>query len=551
MLKKSIVAVVSLAMLSVVAAGQDAKTVISNASKAMGYDQLKSIEYTGSGFEGTAMGQAQSATAGWPKFTLRNFTRYIDITAGTSQQTAARSRPADPATGQLPGGGGLAPAAESQQTTVVNANQTFPQRVDVTLSPPVFLKLAAAASNPTATSRNISGKRFTVVTFSADAKAPSGVPYMVSGYINSDNMVERVETAIEENSGLIGDVIVEQTYSGYKDFSGVKFPTKIQQKRAGLSWTDVTVTDVKANVAAPPPPAPAAGRGGAGGGGGGGAAGGGRGGDGRGGDAGRGAAAAAGGGGQRPGGPPAEGQRGAAAPAGGAAGGRGGAAAIGSKKLADGIYMITGGYRSVAVEMRDHIVLIEAPQNEMTTSNILAEVKKIFPDKPIRYVVNTHSHFDHSGGLRAAVAEGATIVTHELNKPLYEKWFSNPRTLYMPDKLAQSGRKPKFEYFEDKKVMRDNMNTIELYHLRGALHGEDTIVAYLPKIKTIVEADAFNAPAPNAPTPQNINGFERLLASELDRLKIDYTTIIPVHQPGGGDREVTKGDLLRNIGRGN
>lgn len=509
MFKKSTVAFAIVMLLAPVAAAQDAKTVISNASKAMGYDQLKSLEYSGSGVEGTAMGQAQSATAGWPHFTLRTFSRYIDINAGTGQQTAMRSRPADSATGQLPGGGGLAPQAEAQNAAVINANGTWAQKLDVNLSPPGFLKLASAATNATVTARNVSGKRLTVVSFPVEAKAQSGVPYTISGFINADNMVEKVETAIEDN--LVGDLAVEQSYSGYKDFGGVKFPTRIVQKRAGLAWTDLTVNDVKANAPAPPPPVAPAGRGGAPG-----AAGGGRGG----------------------------------AP-GAAAGGRGGAAPIGSKKLADGIYMITGGYRSVAVEMKDHIVLIEAPQNEPTTSNIIAEVKKVFPNKPIKYVVNTHTHADHSGGLRAAVAEGATIITHQMNKPLYEKWFTNSRGLLMPDKLAQSGNKAKFEYIGEKKVLKDNVNTIELYHLRGALHAEDVIVAYLPKIKTVVEADAFNAPAPNAPVPQNINGFEKLLADELDRLKIDYTTIIPVHQPGGGDREVTKADLLRNIGRGN
>src|SRR5262249_18498448 len=151
----------------------------------------------------------------------------------------------------------------------------------------------------------------------------------------------------------------------YKDFSGVKFPTHIVQTRAGLAWSDLTVADVKANAPAPAPPAPAGGRGGAGGG------------AGRGGPPGR-------------RGGPAEGRGGAAA-----AGGRGAAPAISSKKLADGIYMITGGYRSVAVEMKDHIVLIEAPQSEMTTTGIIAEVKKTFPNKPIKYVVNTHNHSDH------------------------------------------------------------------------------------------------------------------------------------------------------------
>jgi glyoxylase-like metal-dependent hydrolase (beta-lactamase superfamily II) len=185
----------------------------------------------------------------------------------------------------------------------------------------------------------------------------------------------------------------------------------------------------------------------------------------------------------------------------------------------------------------------------MTTTNIIAEVKKAIPNKPIKYVVNTHTHFDHSGGLRAAVAEGATIITYESNKPLYEKWFSNSRTLLMPDKLAQSGKKPRFEYMGEKKVLKEGTQAVELYHLKGALHAEDLIVAYLPALKTVIEADAFNAPAPNAPAPQTVNGFEKLLASELDRLKIDYTTIIPVHQPAGGDRDVTKADLFKNIGR--
>jgi glyoxylase-like metal-dependent hydrolase (beta-lactamase superfamily II) len=509
----------TISALAFVVAAQDAKTVVSNASKASGYTGLTSIEYSGpSGFEGTAMGQARSAAKGWPHFTLKNYSRYIDLNAGTGQQNSLRSRPGEP-DGQLAGGGGLAPQAEAPNTTTINANGTWAQKLDINLSPPGFLKLASTAANATVTQRSISGKRYTVVSFPAEQKAPSGVPYTISGYIDDQNMVAKVETRIEEN--IIGDMLVEQTYTGYKDFGGVKFPTRIVQARAGLAWSDLTVADVKANGPAPQPAAAAGGRGGQGGG------------------AGAGRGAAPEGRGAQAGGPGAPG------------GGRGAAPAVSAKKLADGIFMITGGYRSVAVEMKDHIVLIEAPQSEMTTSNILAEVKKTFPEKPLRYVVNTHSHADHSGGLRAAVDAGATVVTHELNKPLFEKWFSNPRTLLMPDKMAQSEKKAKFEYMGEKKVLKDSMNTIELYHLKGVTHSEDMIVAYLPKIKTVVEGDAFNAPAANAPVPQNINGLEKLFASELDRLKIDYTTIIPVHQPNPPDREITKGDLLKNIGKGN
>jgi len=511
MFKKSMVGLVFILALVSDAAAQDAKTVINNASKALGYDQLRSIEYTGSGVEGTAMGQAQSAAKGWPHFTLKNFSRYIDLNAGAGQQTALRSRPAEP-DGQLAGGGGLAPVPEAQNTTVINPNGTWAQKLDLSLSPPGFLKLASAATNATVTQRNVGGKKYKVVSFAVDAKAPSGVPYTISGYIDEQDMVDKVETKIEDN--IIGDTLVEQSYSGYKAFGGVKFPTKIVQTRAGLAWTDLTVTDVKANAPAPAPPAVPAGRGG--------------------------------------GGAPPEG-RGAVPEGGGAAaGGRGGpppAPPVTARKLADGIYLMTGGYRSVAVEMKDYVVLIEAPQSEMITAAIISEVKKAIPNKAIKYVVNSHAHADHSGGLRAAVAEGATIITHESNKPLYEKWFANSRTLLDPDTLSKSPRKAKFEYIGEKKILKD-LNTIELYHIKAA-HAEDLVIAYLPAIKAVVEGDAFNAPAANAAPPQNINGFERLLAGELDRLKIDYATIIPVHQPAGGDREVTKADLLRNIGKGN
>src|SRR5262249_50779504 len=134
MFKKSMIALLFVVALVSMAAAQDAKTVISNASKAMGYDGLKSIEYSGpSGLEGTAMGQAQSVAKGWPHFTLKNYSRYIDLSAGGGQQTSLRSRPANP-DGQLPGGGGLAPQAEAPNTTVINPNSTWPQKLDIYLS---------------------------------------------------------------------------------------------------------------------------------------------------------------------------------------------------------------------------------------------------------------------------------------------------------------------------------------------------------------------------------------------------------------------------------
>jgi glyoxylase-like metal-dependent hydrolase (beta-lactamase superfamily II) len=286
----------------------------------------------------------------------------------------------------------------------------------------------------------------------------------------------------------------EALYSDYKDYGGIKFPTHIVQKQGGYPILDLTVSDVKPNAAvtiqAPP------GRGGA----------------------------------------PA-----AAAPA---------ASGTPSEKLADGIYLIAGGYASVAIEMKDHVVVIEGPQSDERAVAVIAETRRLIPSKPIKYVVNTHHHFDHSGGLRAFVAEGATVVTHQVNRPYYEKLFAAPHTLN-PDTLARASRKPTFETMTEKKVLTDGNQVIELHHLQGSGHNEGIIVAYLPKQKILIEADAFNPPAQaNAPPVMPVSPYTANLIENLNRLKLDFDRIVPIHLPADG-RRVAKAELMRAVGQTN
>src|SRR4029079_9362340 len=148
-----------------VAAAKAAKTGVANAQKAMGYTNLNSIEYSGPlAHEGAGLGQWMSPTKGWHANTVQNFTRYIDFNAGTSQRSGLQSRPGDPTTGLLPGGGGLDPStqppAQNTQQVAAPSPTNFSARLDVTLSPPMFLKLAAAAPNATLKSQSISGKKY-------------------------------------------------------------------------------------------------------------------------------------------------------------------------------------------------------------------------------------------------------------------------------------------------------------------------------------------------------------------------------------------------------
>jgi glyoxylase-like metal-dependent hydrolase (beta-lactamase superfamily II) len=380
-----------------------------------------------------------------------------------------------------PRGGGQQPVVgEQNQTQVIAAGSpqaaTLQDELMMTV-PYSFLRAAAKASDATVKSQTMGGKKYTVVSFTAMNKAPA------RGYFNEQNMLEKVETKIDNT--VLGDIPYEAAFTDYKDFGGVKFPTHIVQKQGGYPVLDLMVTDVKPNATASitggqPPPA--------------------------------------------------------ALPA------------ATSEKLGDGMYLILGGYAAIAADFKDYIVVIEGPQNDQRAQAIIAEAKRLIPNKPIRYVVNTHQHFDHAGGLRAFVAEGATVITHQINKSYYEKVWANPHTL-VPDKLAQNPKKPKFETVAEKKILTDGTHTIELYHLTDFGHNDGMLIAYLPKEKVLLEADGFNPPPqPLTRTPAAISPYTASLAANIQRLNLDVQRIIPVHYPVG-DRKVPMAELQVAVGK--
>ena len=277
---------------------QDAKAMIDAASKALGAGNLKSIEYSGSGYD-FAIGQAPNPSSPWPKFNDKTYDRVIDFEAPASRMQRVRTQAENP-----PRGGGQQPIlGEQQQNQVVAAGS--PQAAtlwdDLMMSVPYgFLKAAAAARDTTAKSQTMGGKKYTVVTFTALNKAP------VSGFLNDQNVLERVETKIDNN--VLGDIPFETAFTDYKEFSGLKFPTHIVQKQGGYPVLDLTITNVNPNAPANIANPQAKGKGAP---------------------------------------PPA-----AAAPA------------ATSEKLGDGVYLILGGYAAIAVDFKDYIVVIEGPQSD-------------------------------------------------------------------------------------------------------------------------------------------------------------------------------------------
>lgn len=210
-----------------------------------------------------------------------------------------------------------------------------------------------------------------------------------------------------------------------------------------------------------------------------------------------------------------------------------------SEEIAKGIWYLAGqSHHSLLVEFADYLALIEAPQNEVRTGAVLAKVKELKPGKPLKYVVNTHHHFDHSGGMRRAMAEeGVTIITHAGNKAFFEEVAKRPSTLY-PDALSKSPKTPTIEGVTDKYEIKDATRTVEIYHIPN-LHSETMLMVYFPAERILVEADLYNPPAPpaaNAPppapnAPPPVFPFAASVVETVQKLGLRVDRIVPIHGP--------------------
>jgi glyoxylase-like metal-dependent hydrolase (beta-lactamase superfamily II) len=159
---------------------------------------------------------------------------------------------------------------------------------------------------------------------------------------------------------------------------------------------------------------------------------------------------------------------------------------------------------------------------------VIDAVKALAPGKPIRYVINSHQHFDHAGGLRTAVAEGATIVTQAANVPYLERVLATPARI-APDRLAQSGAKAKFLPVGDKASLSDGVRTIDLHRITDSVHNDSFLMVHLPNERILIEADAYTPLPPNAPPPAVANANNLNLIANIERLKLAVDRIAPLH----------------------
>ena len=435
---------------------QDATSVLNEVDRTLGAAGLKSVRYSGTGFA-YAFGQNYRPDVPYPKFYAK-YSRSIDFEKGVSREETTRTQFEDPPRG----GGGQPLYTEAAGAAVASENSTWGGGA-VALTPQGFVK-AAMAAKPTLTSTRAGGRPLSVVSFMVRDQ------YTVSGYINAQHLVEKVETWVANPT--LGDTLIETTYGGYRDFGGVKFPMKVVQQQGGYPTLDLTVTDVQPNAAVNLQ-APAA-----------------------------------------------------AAPQ---------AARVEADKFADGVWYLRGtpDPNSQLVEFKDFSVIVESSVTEGRALANIAEAKRLIPNKPVRYHVNSHHHSDHSAGLRAFVAEGSTLITHEMNKRFYDDVVLKSPHALAPDTLSRSPKAARFIYVKDKGkyVITDGDRTMEVYHVDNG-HAANLLMSYLPKEKLLLITDIFNdfgMPRPNDPPPGLVSPYYAALGARIKELKLDVQWLAPSH----------------------
>lgn len=444
-------------------AAQVEPDVVQAALQTSGLAGIKTIRYQGTA---TRYDIAQSRRAGGPGLPseVEGFVESIDfgIDAMVTEGTATTETSSYP---QRVGG------------RHVTVGSLWSPAVRAWTTPWGFLK-GAEKHGASTERRRIRGRAYHVVTWQLPFKSPAGLAYQVTGYLNDELLVERVECLIDRP--VLGDVSIEAEFSDYVQAGGIRFPARIVERHGGRPVLEVrvhgfstdsaearrSISGLRSTLMLPRARSEPKAR---------------------------------------------------------------------SEQLAPGVHLIlveadAAGVNSLAAEFADHILLFEpGPSSDAYARLAIAEARRLFPGKPIRYGVISHHHPGAIGGLPAVAAEGITIVTPHVNRAFLTEALNAPRTL-APDALARSARKPVIEGFRgDRRVFRDGTRTVEIHVLRDMPHAEGMVVAWLPDERILAYVEVFGlwpAPLPRpGPTPANYQAF----LDNLERLRLDPAILVPAN----------------------
>ena len=488
----------------------DPEPLLAAVAEEIGEGNLRCITYSGTGYSG-AVGQTfeNAVNVDWPRIDgMANYTRTINWDAGTSKETFDRKPGLNPASWKYGIGweGGTPRQKQTRQTHVVNGTVAWhvdgneapvavaPElaevyQLDMWLNPHGFLKAARLpGANPVALWRweqlekgrdgnVVIPEKMYVVAITMLGK------YRVDATINSQNQIQRIKTTI--NIPVLGDFNVEHESTDQRAFGAVKWPVSWHSHQG---WDDNwqfygtstghnayggNFTDVQPNVCDDPVPVP-----------------------------------------------PSVAQATFSTQ-------------VTVEQMTDGVYLLGGGpANSYMVEFNDFVAVFEAPGNEKRSLAVIEEIVKLVPNKPIRWLVSSHPHFDHIGGLRAYLHIGSTVVTHMKNLEFLNRdvLTYTPRTVepdivskWPPTELAEGYT---YEAIQENYVITDNSKILRVYYVQPLRHVAGMLMAYLPTERIAFQADLFDTHEP--PTAAQLPAM-RSFYNQIKRMRLDVGTVAPVH----------------------
>jgi glyoxylase-like metal-dependent hydrolase (beta-lactamase superfamily II) len=187
-------------------------------------------------------------------------------------------------------------------------------------------------------------------------------------------------------------------------------------------------------------------------------------------------------------------------------------------ELAPGVQHVTGGtHHSLLVEQRDHLIVFDAPVSDGHSKWVLDAAKAKYPGKPVKYLVLTHHHMDHAGGLRAYAAQGATIVVGRGTAAHYRRVLAAPFTRN-PDLSSRDLRKTPIVEVTDKYVLTDGSREVHAYAIDPNPHAEGLLIGFLPETRLGFATDIWSPGA--RPLPDKLSPDLAALVAGVKRAGI-------------------------------
>ncbi len=462
----------------------DAATLIQRAEQALGGAAAITLSVTARG-SGSTFGQAFQPGNPWPALNYSVLSRSIHFDTSAMREEFGRSR-AEPT-----GGGALPLMGLGEQRVVALVREDVAWNLAGNAATPAPLTVATRQhdlwlSTPQGALKAARKFNATSGTRSADGKTLHTLSFTAPGafaatlVLDENNTVSRIESTLPHP--VLGDTAVLTTFSDYRDIAGsLRFPMRIRQSMGSFEVLDLSAVQVTLGSAVDLPVPDSV---------------------------------------------------------------RGARENVVSTVVAPGVWFLAGGsHNSVAIEMAGEIVLVEAPLSDARTLAVFTTANALVPGKKVGTVINSHHHFDHAGGLRAAVGEGATLLTSALAKPYLERVFANPNRV-APDHMAKSGKSPRIVGYSGKHLINDGKRTIEVHDMQGSVHAQGFNMVWLPAERLLIQADAYTPGPPGSPPPPAPNANHVNLVQNIERLGLQVDRHLPLHS-----RVVPMSDLLAAIGR--